>query len=186
MLAVGVHLLHSASIITGGTVGISLLLSKVTGLPYGTLSIAVNAPLFLFGWKMMGGKFIGKSLAVTAAGALLVAWIPRLLPISVINPAFAAIAGGTIVGMGALAAARHGSAVGGSLIVALWLQRRFGVNGGSTQFAFDVIVALLAAALLGRSAALWSFMGIVAADAMIITWHRPHETQGEKDIAGVP
>jgi uncharacterized membrane-anchored protein YitT (DUF2179 family) len=148
--------------------------------------MALNLPLFLFGWRTMGWKFIAKSLAVTIMTAALVGMMPNWLSIMSIRSGFAAIAGGTIVGMGALAAARHGAAAGGTLVIVLWMQRRFGINGGSAQLAIDLFVGLLAALFLGWVPALWSVLGILATDAMIITWHRPQRACAEARLAGAP
>jgi uncharacterized membrane-anchored protein YitT (DUF2179 family) len=146
----------------------------------------LNFPLFLFGWRTMGGMFAAKSLLVTIATAWLVAWMPDWLTIADVNPGFAAVAGGTIVGMGAVAAARHGAAAGGTLVLVLWLQRRFSINGGSTQLVFDLAMALLATLCLGWGPALWSVLGIFATDVMIMTWYRPIRKQSETRLADAP
>jgi len=186
MIAVGAYLLHVARITTGGTVGLSLVFSQITPVPFGMISIALNLPLFLFGWRMMGSAFIIKSLAVTVMTAALVAYMPHWITAVEIKPMFGALAGGTIVGMGALAAARHGGAAGGTFVVVLWLQRRFGVNAGFAQLSLDLVVMLLAALLLGWIVALWSVLGVIATDAMIMTWYRPSRGAASVEVAGAP
>lgn len=125
LLGVGAFLLRKAGVTTGGTVGFALILTPITALPYGIILMLLNLPLFLCGWRLMGPSFITKSLCVTAMTALLVDTMPHNLTITAIHPLFAALAGGTIVGMGAVAAPRHGAAAGGTLVIILWLQRRF-------------------------------------------------------------
>ena len=186
MIAVGAFLLNAAKITIGGTVGLSLMTARIVALPYPIVSIAISLPLFGFGWRMMGRAFIGKSLAVTAMSAALFAEMPQLAMVTRIEPAFAALVGGTIVGMGALAAARHGAAAGGTLVVVLWLQRRFSVNAGLAQLAVDFIVVLLAAILLGWSVALWSGLGVIATDAMVIAWYRPNADALRVEAPGIP
>ncbi|MDO6416789.1 YitT family protein [Sphingomonas sp. BIUV-7] len=172
MMATGAYLLHVSRIITGGTVGLSLLISQVTSIPYGVLFAAMNVPLFLLGWRWMGTRFIVKSLAVTAMTTGLMVTMPQFFVVSRLSPALSAFAGGTLVGMGALAAARHGAGAGGTLVAVLWLQKRYRLNAGLAQLCFDLVVIVLSAILLGPVATAWSTLGVVAADAMIIIWHR--------------
>lgn len=186
MIAVGAFLLKSAKVTTGGTVGLSLTLSQFVGVPYSVLFIVLNAPLFLLGWRVMGSLFTIKSFAVTAATAVLVAFMPHWIAAIEVKPAFAAVAGGTIVGMGALAAARHGAAAGGTLVVVLWLQRRIGINAGLAQLLLDAAVMLLTIVLLGGMAGLWSAVGIVSTDAMIMAWHRPNRRASDDEMPRVP
>ena len=182
----GAFLLNTARITTGGTVGLSLVFSHFASVPYGVMSIAISLPLFLFGWRMMGAAFIIKSLGVTMMTAAIVAAMAHWITVTKVEPAFAALAGGTIVGMGALAAARHGAAAGGMLVVVLWLQRRFCINAGLAQLALDMIVMLITAGLFGWLVALWSALGIIATDAMIMTWYRPHRDAADVEVAGAP
>jgi uncharacterized membrane-anchored protein YitT (DUF2179 family) len=173
MLATGAYLLHVGKIITGGTVGLSLLLAGMTPVSYGLLFAAMNIPLFVLGWRRMGATFILKSLAVTGMTTGLMMTMPQLFVISRLSPLLSAFTGGTLVGMGALAAARHGAGAGGTLVIVLWLQKRYNLNAGLAQLCFDLIVIMLSAIFLDPVAAAWSAVGVVAADAMIITWHRP-------------
>src|SRR3972149_508036 len=51
--------------VDGGTTGISLLLTAVTGIPLSILIIAVNTPFIIFGFKTLGKQFVIKtSLAI--------------------------------------------------------------------------------------------------------------------------
>lgn len=173
MLATGAYLLHVGHITTGGTVGLSLLLAGLVPISYGTLFAAMNVPLFALGWRWMGTRFIAKSLAVTAMTTALMMAMPQLLVVSDLNPILSALAGGTLVGMGALAAARHGAGAGGTLVVVLWVQKHYRLNAGLAQLCFDFLIIILSAILLDPVSAAWSAVGVVATDAMIITWHRP-------------
>ncbi|QJU59174.1 YitT family protein [Sphingomonas sp. AP4-R1] len=183
MLATGAYLLCVGHITTGGTVGLSLLLAGLAAISYGMLFAAMNVPLFVLGWRWMGTMFTAKSLAVTAMTAGLMTAMPQLLVVSNLNPILSALAGGTLVGMGALAAPRHGAGAGGTLVIVLWLQKHYRVNAGLAQLCFDLLIILLGAILLDPVSAAWSAAGVIATDAMIITWHRtPAQHAGSKAV----
>ncbi len=55
---------------------------------------------------------------------------------------FAALFGGSIIGFGILAIARHGAGVVGVGVIALILQRARGWNAGRTQMGCDVLILL--------------------------------------------
>lgn len=173
LIALGANLLHSAQIATAGTVGLSLILSHVVDLPYAMLFLAINIPMFAFGLRALGPTFIAKSLAVTVTTCVLALLIPRWMTSLTISTGFAAVAGGTVAGMGALAAARHGAAAGGTLVIVLWLQRRFHVNAGFAQLGLDLIVVLVSIPVLGWGSVIGTACAILATDAIIMVWHRP-------------
>jgi hypothetical protein len=54
MLALGVHLLHQAHLITGGVAGLALLLSYALPATPGTLFAVLNLPIFLIFWRSQG------------------------------------------------------------------------------------------------------------------------------------
>lgn len=185
LISVGASMLHAARLTTGGTVGVSLVLAQVSQLPFTLLFCAMNLPLFAVGLRTLGTTFFFKSLGVTIATAVISALIPRCIGFT-IAPLFAAVAGGTIVGMGALASARHGAAAGGTLVVVLWLQRRFGMNAGFVQLLIDLTIVLASVAVLGLAAAAQSLIAIFATDAMIATWYRPRRETAGVEALGPP
>jgi uncharacterized membrane-anchored protein YitT (DUF2179 family) len=186
LISVGASLLHAARLTTGGTVGLSLVVAQAIQQPYALLFCAFNLPLFAIGLRALGTTFIFKSFLVTTATAAISVLIPRWMSGFTITPLFAAVAGGTIVGMGALASARHGAAAGGTLVIVLWLQRRFAFNAGVVQFMIDLAIVSASIAALGWAAAAQSVVAILATDAMIATWHRPGDDTGHIEAVGPP
>ncbi len=69
---------------------------------------------------------------------------PRLSHIDYLHPAFAAIAGGLLMGSGLLFLARHRSSLGGATIASLYLQDRYGSRAGKVQMAIDCCGGLAA------------------------------------------
>ena len=70
-IALGIVMLHTAGLTTGGVAGIALLVSYVAPLPVGLLFILINIPFFLFAWPAMGKRFMIKTVIVNLAIELL-------------------------------------------------------------------------------------------------------------------
>jgi uncharacterized membrane-anchored protein YitT (DUF2179 family) len=104
--------------------------------------------------------------------------MPRAIGIAWISPAFAAIAGGTLCGMGILSLARHQAGVGGTGVVTLWLQRTRGINAGRTQVAIDVCILLVSMSVVSLDAVAWSALSAVAMSGVVMVWHRPGRYTG--------
>ena len=172
-VVMGVLLLQAAGLITGGVAGISLLMSYTTDISVGVLFMLINIPFFLFGYLFMGARFTVKSLIGSVAIMTLLKLLPNALVIGHIDPMVAALGGGTFCGMGILALARHGAGVGGTGIVTLWLQKKYGINAGRTQVAIDAVILLVALAIVKPQLVGWSSLSAIAMSSMVMAWHRP-------------
>ena len=177
-IAVGLNLLKCSGMITGGIAGIALLLAHVSSLPIGVLFFMVNMPFMVFCYFTMGRAFTIKTLIVNVTLSAATQAVPLLLTVSYVHPLFAALVGGTFLGMGVLSLARHNASVGGTGVVTLWLQRRVGINAGKSQMALDVLVFALSLLTLPLPLLLWSTLSALAMNAMLMNWHKPGRYQG--------
>ena len=50
------------TILDGGVVGISMIISQLSGLPLGILTIALNIPFMILGFKRLGIRFLVKAI----------------------------------------------------------------------------------------------------------------------------
>jgi uncharacterized membrane-anchored protein YitT (DUF2179 family) len=171
--AFGLVLLKAAGLVTGGVAGVALIFSYVTGWPVGLLFAAINLPFFFLAQRRMGWSFTLKSLATVAGLAVLTALIPRWIQLNGVQPAFAAVFGGTLVGIGVLALARHKASVGGIGILALYIQQARGINAGLVQLAFDVLVIAGAGFIIDLPKLAYSVLSAVALSLVMIANHRP-------------
>lgn len=49
-------------ILDGGVVGISMIISQLSGLPLGVLTIVLNIPFMILGFKRLGMRFLVKAI----------------------------------------------------------------------------------------------------------------------------
>jgi uncharacterized membrane-anchored protein YitT (DUF2179 family) len=172
-IAMGLMLLKQAGLVTGGMAGIALLLSYLIHYPPAALFLAVNIPFFLVAGRAMGLAFGLKTLFANVAIMGMGLMMPRALQLANVHPLFAALFGGSIIGFGILAIARHGAGVGGVGVVALMLQRARGVNAGLTQMLSDIVILLASLPLLDGPRFALSVVSAVAINAVLMVNHRP-------------
>lgn len=173
LIAIGMMFLKAAGLVTAGVAGIALVLSYLVKLPVGVLFTLVNLPFFAFGAFVMGRTFVVKSVIASTAVSLGLIVAAKAMTIGAISTPFAAIAGGTAIGVGILAIARHGSGVGGTLILSLWLYRTRGINVGVVALVMDLIILMAAAFTVTPLTLFWSTVSAVAIHLTLFTWHRP-------------
>ena len=104
---------------------------------------------------------------------------PRLIHIDYLHPAFAAIAGGLLMGSGLLFLARHRSSLGGATIASLYLQDRYGIRAGKVQMAIDCCVVLLALWVVPFERVAWSVLAAVIMGVFLAVSHRPGRYAGQ-------
>ncbi len=171
--AFGLVMLKTAGLVTGGVAGAALVVSYGTGLPVGALFVGFNLPFFLLARDRMGWAFTLKSLATMIILAVLAAAIPEWMRWSEVQPAFAALFGGSLIGMAMLSLARHRASVGGVSILALYLQERRGWSAGLTQMVVDVAVVASSIVVLDGRSVMISALSAFAQGIVVFTYHRP-------------
>lgn len=177
-LSLGLVLLKAGGLVTGGVAGISLVLNYLTGLPVGLFYTALTLPLLAITLRAMSWLFIVKTVIVTLGLFAMTAIAAQTIDIDWISRPVAALAGGSVIGMGALALARHGAGTGGSGAVVLWLYRTRGWNAGRTQMLVDGCVLLFSLVALDVTRVLWSLLGVMATGGILYVWHRPGRYTG--------
>jgi uncharacterized membrane-anchored protein YitT (DUF2179 family) len=154
--------LLSSSFIDGGVTGISMLLAKTTPLSLSAWLPIVNLPFIVLGYRQLGAGFAMRSvLAIsTLAGVLALVHFPDVTP----DPLLTAVFGGFFLGAGIGLAVRGGAVLDGTEIAALIISKHSSVlKVGDVVLGFNVVLFLVAMALLGVEAALYSILTYVAA-----------------------
>ena len=171
--ALGVALFRQAGLLTGGTVGIAFLLHYASGWPFGVLFFAINLPFYGLAWRRMGAAFTVKTALAVALMAALAEALPHWLHISKINPFFAAIGGGLLIGAGMLILFRHRASLGGLNVLVLWLQETRGWRAGYVQAGLDAAILLAGLPWVPPERIGLSLLGMAAINAALAVNHRP-------------
>ncbi|RWR06063.1 YitT family protein [Paenirhodobacter populi] len=170
--ALGLHLLRAAGLITGGTAGMSLIISYVTGWSFGLVFFVINLPFYGFAWRARGMVFCIKSLLSVTLVSLMAEALKPLMHVDQIQPAAAAVLFGVSTGVGLLGLFRHSGSLGGVSIIALILQDKFGFKAGWTQTIHDLVLFAVALWLMPFDKVIWSLLGAVILNLVIAFNHR--------------
>ncbi len=175
MQAIGLRLfMVPANLASGGISGISQLVNHFTGWPIGLMVFLGNVPLFLLGWRLLGGRrfAIRTFVAVAAysffADALL--WLPffprnGLTDDLVLNSLYGAVVSG--IGYGLVYRAQGTS--GGSDILARILNRWRGISMTQSYLITDTVVILAAGFVFGWQKALYAIITLYVSGLVVDT-----------------
>ena len=137
-----------AQIAPGGVSGMSVIINHLTGLPVGTLNMAINIPLLLLAWRFLGHRFTLKTLRSVFVQSLMIDLVAAFLPAYTGDRIMAALFGGVGIGVGLALVFMRGSTTGGTDIVSRLIQLRFRhLSIGKLLFAVDVVVLLISTAV---------------------------------------
>lgn len=145
----------------GGVTGLAQIVNAlVPVLPVGVLSILVNVPLFLAGWRLLGGRLLVSSLYAMAVSSLaidVIAWMHIFPPM---DPILATLYGGAGMGVGLGLVFSQGTTTGGTDIIGKLLKLKLPwLPIGKLVMIPDMVVVILAAVVFGTvNAALYGLI----------------------------
>ena len=99
--------------------------------------------------------------------------LPLAFKIDQINPAYAAVMGGLLAGVGLLILFRHRASLGGVNVLVLYLQERYGWRAGYVQLALDGTITAMSIPLISPSAIAMSLLGALVLNLTIAINHQP-------------
>jgi uncharacterized membrane-anchored protein YitT (DUF2179 family) len=172
LASLGVLLLSSAGLLTGGTAGLAFLLHYATGFSFGAVFFVVNLPFYYLAWKRLGLAFTVKTFSAIAATSAISEALPRAIGVTHIDPLVAAVFGGLLVGSAMLALFRHRASLGGFGVLALYLQEKLGWRAGFVQLGFDCCVLFFSFFVASPFVIACSIFGAVVTNMILAINHR--------------
>lgn len=146
--------LYPVHLYDSGISGTSMLLAQITPdfLPLSLFLVALNLPLFLYGYRKTGLAFTLRSVYAVGVYSLCAYLITEVLPVdlSIASPLaqqdllLCAIFGGLISGIGSGLTIRFGGAMDGIEILAVLFAKRLGVSVGMFVMVFNVGLYIVA------------------------------------------
>ena len=154
------------NIAPGGLTGVATILNYLFHWPVGTVSLLLNIPLFIIGYRSMGKVFAFRSLLATILFSVLIDVLP-IKPVST-DPLLGTLFGGVVLGAGLGLILRGGATTGGTDMIARMVRRKMPfISVGMFLFALDCVVVLGAAVFIGTEQALYAFINIYACSKVI-------------------
>lgn len=154
------------NIIDGGVVGISIMASYLTGIPFGVYMLVLNLPFLYLGYKQ-----IGKTFAISTIISIIALSIfsEFLEPVPQITQDYflAAIFGGIIAGAGVGLVIRQGGSLDGTEITAIILDRKTSFSVGEVVMFFNLFILGAAGFVFGWDKAMYSLVTYFIISKMI-------------------
>lgn len=173
LVSLGIFLLNEGGLLAGGMTGLSLILQKLTGYPFGVFFILLNLPFFYLALKRMGTEFTIKTFSCIFLVALATECLPLVITLQEVNVVYCAAMGGLMIGCGLLILFRHQASLGGFNIVALYVQQRFNISAGKLQMAIDCAIVGGSFFIVSPWILAVSVIGAVAVNLAIAVNHKP-------------
>ena len=157
----------------GGVSGAAQIIHRYTGWPIGLMIIAGNAPLFLLGWRLLGGRrFMARTVVAVVLYAGLLDGLALLLPTGLTpDPVLNALYGGVLGGIGMGLVFRGQGTSGGTDIIARLLGQWRGVPLSQSYLLTDAAIVLLAGLAFSWELALYALVSLyvsgLAAEAAV-------------------
>lgn len=160
---IGIFILHNAKVATGGTVGLALSINYWTTLAFSLAYLLVNLPFLILSFKKLGKDFTLStllSIAILSGISFLTGFIPSVIIPSWIGVLF----GSAIVGIGMTYLFLKNSSLGGTSILAVYLQKKYNWDPGKTLFILDIFILLTTVYSIG-----WYGLIYSTASALIVS-----------------
>ena len=110
----------------GGVTGIAQIIhALLPWAPIGTVAIILNIPLFLLGWRFLGGRLLLSSLFAMAAGSISIDILDFLFHFPPMDPFLACVFGGILIGGSLGIILQQNATTGGTDLVARLLKLPF-------------------------------------------------------------
>lgn len=177
LVSLGVIFFNQVGLLTGGTAGLAIFITKVTDLSFGQVFFALNLPFYILSVARMGWRFTINTFIAVSIVSFAVDHLYHVIQIAEIHTLYAALLGGGLIGTGMLVIFRHKMSLGGFNILALFLQERFGIRAGKVQMALDCTIVVLSLFIVDVSLVLLSVLGAIVTNLILAMNHKPGRYQ---------
>jgi uncharacterized membrane-anchored protein YitT (DUF2179 family) len=167
LVAVGLEIfLVPNNIIDGGITGISIILSKVTGISLGLFLFLLNLPFLFLGYKQIGKTFTLSTLLGVLVMSIGTTLLIPVQPLT-IDPLLASVFGGVIVGIGVGLVIRFGGSLDGTEVVAILFNKKLPFSVGEFVMFINLFILSSAGFVFSWDRAMYSLIAYFIAFKMI-------------------
>ncbi|MBT2680970.1 YitT family protein [Bacillus sp. ISL-35] len=144
-------------ILDGGIVGISIILSHLTGWRLGLFIFVLNIPFFFIGYKQIGKTFALSTLLGITILSLTTSFLHEV-PVFTEDLLLATVFGGIVLGAGVGIVIRYGGSLDGTEILAILANRRLPFSVGEVIMFFNIFIFGTAGFVFGWDRAMYSIL----------------------------
>ncbi|WP_408015214.1 YitT family protein [Rossellomorea arthrocnemi] len=167
IMAVGLEIfLVPNQVIDGGIVGVSIMLSHITGIKLGLFIFILNIPFFFIGYKQ-----IGKTFAFSTLYGIIILSISTtfLHPVAAFTQdiLLASLFGGIVLGIGVGMVIRYGGSLDGTEILAILSSKRLPFSVGEIIMFVNLFILASAGFVFSWDRAMYSLLAYYVAFKII-------------------
>ncbi len=132
----------------GGITGVAQIINfLIPAFPIGVTVIVLNVPLFILGWKFIGGRLLVSSLYAMAVSSVFIDVLTPLRDWKPMEPMLACIFGGLLMGLSLGLVFQQGATTGGTDLIARLLKLKLKwLPMGKLLMGIDLAVILMVSA----------------------------------------
>lgn len=158
LMGVGIEeFLVPNKILDGGIVGISIILSHLTGWRLGVFIFILNIPFFFIGYKQIGKTFaLSTVLGITVLS--LTTFFLHDFPVFTEDLLLATVFGGIVLGSGVGIVIRYGGSLDGTEIMAILANKKLPFSVGEIIMFFNIFIFGTAGFVFGWDRAMYSLL----------------------------
>lgn len=145
------------TILDGGVVGISIIVSTLSGINLSLLTFLINIPFILIGKKKLGNRFFFRAIFSIAVLSVFLEIFKNVEDFTEV-PLLAVCFGGVILGAGVGLVIRGGGCLDGTETVAILLNRKFNIGVGTVVLIFNVVIYAVAGVVFEWDRAMYSLL----------------------------
>ncbi|WP_173418712.1 YitT family protein [Ensifer adhaerens] len=178
IMSLGVIIYSKAMLLTGSTSGLALLLQYATGAQFWLVFSLINLPFYVLAIKRLGWMFALRTFLAVTLVALFSKLTAGWVEFARLDPIYATVVGGGLMGTGLLILFRHRTGLGGINILAIYLQEKFGIRAGYFQLAVDLAILAAAFFILPPANLVLSVVGAAVVNMTLAINHKPGRYAG--------
>jgi len=171
--ALGITFFKSSGLLIGGTAGLAFLGQYSTHFSFSDVFFVINLPFYYLSYRQLGIAFTLKTFVSVFLLAVFVEYMPYFMQFALLQPLYAAIIGGLLLGSGLLALFRHETSLGGLTILAQYVSQKYNISIGKFQMSVDCIVLFLAIFIVDWNAIALSIVGAISYNLILVINHKP-------------
>lgn len=153
------------SVIDGGIIGISMIISHVTKFNLGLLIVLINTPFIILAFKKMGGRFVFQT---AYANVILALSLNFFHSYKVTNDILlATVFGGIMLGAGVGLILKNEASLDGTEILSLLISKKFGLSVGEFILGLNLFIYMVAGKVFGWESAMYSMLTYFIASKVI-------------------
>lgn len=173
VVSFGVNLLRQGGALTGGTAGLAFLAHYATGVRFGVAFFLINVPFYWLAYRHLGKAMVLKTFCAVGLVSFFAEMHTVFIHVERIDPFYAALFGNAVLGLGFIVLFRHRASLGGTSILALYLQEHHGIRAGKVQLVIDLLILAASSALVSVPLLAASVAGAVVLNTIVAMNHRP-------------